>query len=463
MAGAVPTLILLLLAGVAASQSIERVSRTIGFDFYQFWGVPVARRLAGPTLGSPYRDGARYAETLTTYAAASSDARLKTANDFWKRPDFAGSPLLYPLFAPVSSDYGRAVSTYQALQLICFVAALVLLGRLHRWAPFFSLCLGLLCLLFYNPLLSELHTGNLGCVQLIGLTALLFLDAAIGHTVSASRRAALGAVFLAALVLLALAKPNVTAIALLLAVHLGARYGARLWAAAAAPAALVGALLVALPCVYFGSWGIWREWYEAVLGADRYMLVRPVEIGNFSTSLIVSRWLGLDVYLVSALLLAVVAVSPIVATAWSGATARPSAIGAARAAAGRLLANPHAAMGTAIVLTIGVSPLVWLHYYVLVLIPSLWLLAGPGRSARPWCGAAAVVMSSGVLAFVLRPLPSPLVMPASVALSWLPLWAGMLLYALDGGAGAVTEGAARSLRGVPPAHPAPAGPSASAG
>ena len=87
------------------------------------------------------------------------------------------------------------------------------------------------------------------------------------------------------------------------------------------------------------------------------------------------------------------------------------------------------ALGIGIVLSMATAPLYWLHYYVLLLIPALWLLSGPTSSAYvPGLAAGAVLMSSGIVEFVFRLLQWREAIPASIALSWLPLWGAILLH-----------------------------------
>lgn len=459
--GPVPCLILLILGSLALSQSAAHISRVVGMDFYQYWGVPVAMRLTGHTLGSPYRDGQRYVETLKAYAATVTDAKLKAASGFWGGPDFAASPLLYTAFTLVSTDYTVAVQTFQALQLVFFLGAFLLLGALYRFDPFHLLCLAFLCVLFYQPLLSDLRVANLGCFQLIGLTGLLFLGGAIARAPFFLRRAGLGALFLAALAMLTLCKPNVALISALLAVHLGVRHGRRLFVAAALTAVIAAALLLILPCLYFGSWTVWREWYDFVYGSNAHMLVRRVADGNFSTAVLLSSWLGLDVYAVSLVLLGLLAASPIVAAGWSriaGPPAGSSGGQAAVAALRRVFEDARLALGIGIVLTMAISPLYWLHYYVLLLIPALWLLNAPARSGYvPGLAALAVLMSSGILEFVFRLLQWPGAIPASIALSWLPLWGAVLLHMSSPGA---LDAASRHVGDAQPPARSAAAPSA---
>jgi hypothetical protein len=154
--------------------------------------------------------------------------------------------------------------------------------------------------------------------------------------------------------------------------------------------------------------------------------------GNFSTAVLLSSWLGLDVYAVSLLLLGLLATSLIVAAGWSSITSAPAASSrgqATVAALRRVFEDARTVLGIGIVLTMAASPLYWLHYYVLLLIPALWLLSAPTRFRFvPALAAGAVLMSSGILEFLFRLLQRPEAIPASIALSWLPLWGALLLH-----------------------------------
>ena len=72
------------------------------------------------------------------------------------------------------------------------------------------------------------------------------------------------------------------------------------------------------------------------------------------------------------------------------------------------------------------SPLFWLHYYVLMLIPSLWLLSA-GARAVSLLAATSVALSAGLAGMLLWTLGWPAAMPATIALSWVPLWGALLL------------------------------------
>jgi hypothetical protein len=424
--GPIPALILIMLAAATLSYSVPRLSEVVGVDFYHFWGVPVALRLTGHAVASPYREGERYSAVLRDYAATANQPKLTLATRFWSRPDFTGSPLLYAAFAWVSNDYAFSLGAFTVLQIASFAGACVLAGYLCGVDLFTLLCLTMLCLLSYQPLLSDLRVANLGCLQLGYLAGLLGVARALPRAASFGRRAALGGLFLAALALLTLSKPNVALIGALLAMHLIVRHGRRLFLTAAVPAAVVMALALVVPCLYFRSWAVWREWYDAVYGANAYTLVRPVAQGNYSTTVLLSSWVGADVYVIAGTLALLLGASLVAVAAWgrSGMPAPPTW----KTALTRLFTDPQIPLAAGILLTMATSPIYWLHYYVVSLIPSLWLLtAGTSSRAAAPLAAAAVVMSSGTVGVLLWWLGWPAALAPSIALSWLPLWGALLI------------------------------------
>jgi hypothetical protein len=463
-AGVVPILILLMLAAMTVPQMVGRVSETIGVDFYHFWGVPTALRLTGHTLGAPYTNGQRYHAVLKEYAATANQPKLRSASRFWGGPDFTGSPLLYRAFAMVSSDYTFALGVFQTLQILLFLGACLVVGSLQRMDLFYVFCLALLCLLIYQPLLSDLRVGNLGCWQLAALAALMGLASALPRVSSFARRAALGALLLVALVALTLCKPNIALISGLLAVHLGVRHGARLFAVAAPAAAVATVLLLIVPCLYFGSWSVWQEWYRFVYGANPTMLVRPVANGNYATALLISTWTGVSVTTVAGVLLVLLGVSLVVVIHWRNASLTPdpgaftppprTVRGALRAGLRRLFDDPRPPLAIGILATAAASPLYWVHYYVLLLIPSLWLLSASAWRFVPTLAAAGVLMSGGMVGMVLWACGWPGAMPASIALSWVPLW-GAALISLRSSSAAETARTA-AIAGDPRSSRAPA-------
>ena len=422
--GVARLLIVAMLASLALSQSIARFGETIGVDFYHLWGVPVARRISD--LGSPYRDGERYYAVLRQHAATANQPKLSAAQRFWSTPDFTGSPLLYTVMRVVSNDYTLSLAVFRALQILAFIGACLLLGFLSRFDPFSLLCFPLICLLGYQPLLSDLRVANVACVQLAALAGLMGLAVALPRVGSFARRAGLAAALLTAVAALTLCKPNIALVSALLALHLAVRHGGRLFGIAVLSASVATAILLVVPCFYFGSWPIWQEWYRFVYGQNPSMLVRPIANGNYSTPLLLSSWLGADVSVISFVVIALLVVSLVVALFAHGRRAGnwAQALGAAGR---RLFDDPRPAFAIGILLTTAASPLFWAHYHVLVLVPSLWLLTVPSPRAVPLLAAASVVMSAGMAGMLLWAMGRPDAMPATIILSWVPLWAALLL------------------------------------
>jgi len=324
------------------------------------------------------------------------------------------------LFAALPGDYTHALLLFHLLQILLFLAAVVLLGRLYRYQTLPLLCLALLFVLASGPLSSDQRVGNLGCFQLFALTALLALADRLPH---APRPAVVSALLLTGLILLVIAKPNVALVGGIMAAHVWSARGSRSFAIAAVPAVLGGAAAVAVACVYFHSWTTWPEWYRFVHGANPYMLVRPVAQGNYSTPLLLSSWIHADVWRVAAVVAAGLAAS-VIAVIAASATREARTLAALGGALRRVFDEPRLAMAIGITLTIALSPLFWYHYYLLVIIPGLWLL---NTSSGSLCGLAALGLSAGILNVLFLPFGLTDAAVVAAALSWLPLWVGILL------------------------------------
>ncbi|HVZ49240.1 MAG TPA: hypothetical protein VG916_10685, partial [Gemmatimonadaceae bacterium] len=291
----VQLLILVLLAAPTLVSTAQRVATNVGVDFYNVWGVSAALHAAGPALGDPWRNGDGYLAKVRELVAASGDPKLQQVATYWRVPDYTGSPLLYTIFGPMAGPYSGTLSTYQAVQVIAFVAACVLLAQLYGVDFFSASFIALISLIGYQPFVSDLRVANLGSVQFAVLAVMLACARALRtrHADTGGARAvALCAVVLAALVGLTLAKPNITLVTACIAVHLALRHGRRTFVPAALVAVGVGAALAILPCLYFGSWGVWHDWYSFVYGSNALMLVRNVDDGNYSTVAIAASALG---------------------------------------------------------------------------------------------------------------------------------------------------------------------------
>jgi hypothetical protein len=419
---AVAALILLILVQLVAAQSLNMFPRFTMIDFFQYWGVPNARRLSREPLGTPYTEYPQYLALLTEVAERSGQSRLRP-------PGFTATPFAYTLFATFPEEYGHAALLFHVLHVLVFFAAVILVGHVYRLPLFPVLCLALLLLIASGPLSSDMRLGNIGAFQLFGLAVLLAL---LERVRRAPRPVIPASVALAGLIVLALIKPNVALVVGALILFLWVALRSRLLALAAILAAPAGAAAVITSCLYFRSWVVWQEWYTAVFGRNPYVLgARRPLAGNYSTSRILSLALQTDVWIVAAIIAAALAVSMIAVIAVSPKTTDARAF---RTAAAGLLTrpfgDPHLALAIGVTATISLPPLVWYHYFVIMLIPGLWLLSVSQESRSvtvALCGLAVLVLSSGLLNVLLLPLGWTTAAGVGAALSWLPLWGAILL------------------------------------
>jgi len=421
---AVWTLILLILAELVIVQSLHVFSQVSMVDFYQYWAVSNARRVSSQTLRSPYTDRELYYTTLADQAARSDDARLLTVNRVYPRPGFTATPLAYVLFAALPANYTLANALYYALQILAFPAAVIVLGIMYGYEVFPLLCLALLLVLASGPFSADVRVGNVGCFQLLALAGLL---TATDRLRRSARPVLLGGVVASGLVLLVLAKPNVALVCAVIMLHLCLVHGARRAAVASAAAVLCGAAAAIIACAYFDSWSVWWEWYRFIFGGNPYALTLAPPIGNYASARLLSSVLGgADVWLIVVLIAAALAASTIVVIAGRlGTTATGDA--PARRMLGMLRDDVHVAVAIGVTLTIALSPLGWYHYYVLAVIPSLWLLNATSASPYlPLWGLAALVLSSGIVNVVFLPLGWARAAAFGAALTWVPLWGGIL-------------------------------------
>lgn len=412
--------VVLLLALFAAKVYVFSVFAQPGLDFYHFWGVPTALKLSGHKLGSPYPQSAQYAQILNEHAGTvPGDTKLARANLERRQLDLTGSPLLYMAFTVLPLDYSTALSLFRIFMLIVFLVSIATLGALYRYDAFLSATLALALLTVADPFKNDLSLGNINILLLCGLAGSL---AAI-HSLPARpprRHTVVAGAVLTVLAGLTLLKPLVLLPCLALAIGLGLGRLRRSLPACVGMAALPTLGFLLLPCLYFGSATVWGDWLRALDGPDHRRLFYPIEQGNFSFALLASDWLGVPYLLMAAgLAIGLVASSAVVA-----ATAqRPE-----KTAESSPFCDPHLQVSIGLVATIALAPLAWVHYYLLLLIPALWLASlWPRARVIGILGLTALLMSSGAGDFAFSRLDLAAPIPWTRALSWVPAWFGILL------------------------------------
>lgn len=415
--------------------------RVPGIDFYHYWGVAKAQQLSPVRLASPYVQADAYAAVLNQHAASVNAPRLEAANAYRQSLDLTGTPLLYTFFATLPRNYGLALASYQGLQVVMFIAGIVLIGALKgQMRGFLSLALALVAT--YAPFSVELGVGNLNALQLllVVLATLLVEKAAMGAPRERVKTAALGTCLFIFIVLL---KPNLLLAILFLCVSFGLRYGIPKVVAPVA-VAFIGFIL-ATTSGFLGSSRVWLDWY-GLLSSSKDRLTYPIEAGNFSVTFLLSTLSGLDI--AASVLVVVVLLSGSFCCAMIGfALGKRCTISRGIAAMVEVGRSPGLMVNLALTATLMVSPLVWSHYYILLLFPILWLLDFGRWGVKNVVGLLSLGFASGILLKLaaIGWVPGPEIQALSFCMGCLLAWVGLLWVVVE----TAKTGLEKSLANVP--------------
>ncbi|MGB7911859.1 MAG: glycosyltransferase 87 family protein [Desulfobaccales bacterium] len=417
-----------LLACLAITISVIRFTHSLGIDFYQYWGVSKAKQWSVGQLKSPAAEQEKYAQVLNEQADHSADLRLIMANETRRGLQLLQTPLCYSLFTLLPANYSLAFGVFQIIQVMLFLSALVLLSAVHYGNWLRLLSLALLLLIFYEPVAADLRFGNLNCLYLFGLSLLLVL--ADGFASKRFLRPAIGPgiAFMGLLVFLTLFKPNWNLVILLFAAYLWVVQGPPVFARSALAGMIFGAFLVALPCLQFHSWSVWQDWYRYARTWDIASLTARMHQGNLAPVLFFSRISGSSVASSMGIISALLILSIVLALARAAGN-KGSLVKGMAWVAGQSLRDPHLIMAIGIMATFFLSPLVWLHYYTLSLLPAFWLLSPrhPWRQAHKAAWISLILTSNIITGLMERRFGFNFtIIYASAVLGLVPLWAGIL-------------------------------------
>lgn len=409
----------------------------VGIDFYQFWGIGLARQLGGSSLKPPYAEPSVYAGLLDVFGKEHTDIRFDIANRanhtlYRNGVDVTGTPLLYMLFSIFPRHYSTAYGLFLSLQVLFFTGTLLglvaafsqkkyrlmalSLALVGGYGPLLDYPIG-----GYRPLLSDLIVGNICSFQFSAIVALTFLCAAPSEKNVPLRNA----VCLIGLALITLVKPSVFPVAVLLAASFWKVHGQKAFGRASFAACAAGASAYLASCAYFGSWTTWTDWRHYLL-RESNLFSSSVEAGNASITYVLSNELGLDISLTTAAMAVLFCLSFLSVALKAGTSAKTfpeKTLGAANV----LLKDPCLCAAIGIVAVLALSPLVWLQYYVLSLFPVFWLIGRPSESARPaLMGLFSVFLSSFLLPALIPFLQTHAASQYLPVFAWLPLWIGIL-------------------------------------
>jgi hypothetical protein len=383
-------------------------------DFYNPW---VAGRLGTDMPpASLYASGAdrRLAAEARRLARAQDSPRLAEAAGYWEhRRGLNTSPLMAALYAHLTlDDYDRALQVHQVLSLAVFAATLLFAGPLLGLGLLETLALVTLLATAFAPLASDLRVGNVGQIQLGALGLFLAVRNAVGFR---GRDLAGGAL----LGFMVVFKANLAVVAGVVALVwlVDARW--QTLAGHAAGAMAGAALGVVIAAWHFGSLAVWRAWLP-MLRLDEPGLDLRLAVGNVAPAALLDETTALRV---TPLLLALLAGGVGIALLRSRSAGPPSHETAA------FREQRALALGCTVLL-LG-SPLVWLHYHMLAVLPFLVALRAGGRpdgSGRRTSWLALAALAPLLVMRVMHGLPNPALAPmaALVGLGTLALYALVL-------------------------------------
>ncbi|MGD2129252.1 MAG: glycosyltransferase family 87 protein [Lysobacterales bacterium] len=365
-----------------------------GIDYYVAWVAADAvenghadeiyTRLGRHGLTREYRQRAVQQDPSSRRAVAARHVQFLGAT---------ATPFMYWTVNLLSTgDYERDLRIWHALSLLCLVASVVLVGRLVGLTGTTILAILLPVLVWMLPVQSDLRVGNVNCVQLGLLSVALLLQSRDRNSVFALAAGAMVSVTV-------LFKPNLAPIAVLLCGYwlLGGHYGRLVLG-------LVGMALGALfalgvSSVFFGGISGWTHWLSSMGGFSDWNM--PAGAGNFHALSLIGLDPGPLGRALTALLLCILALVAMGVRSWT-ARRHSSATRGWRSAFGPPSAVDYGlVLGVACVIQMLVSPLVWLHYYVLIL--PLFVMASRPLSAVRGAGALGLLMQRllPLLAFLL--------------------------------------------------------------
>jgi len=424
------TLLTLLLAAVASFAYANHRERTAGVDFYANWAAAAAQRSAGQSLGSPYINLDGYADIHRTMVMQHPDDEpLFLATAFWYNSAAGRSwlplqtPLIFTSFTLFPSDFSFAFALYRWSAWLLFIFALALWGSLSPslagWMPASAFIL----LLSFFPVQRDLGVGNVGVFLLAGLVSALVLVHRIKR-LSAGHAVVFQAVLATWLTFLTLFKPLVLLPCLLVGLYVLVTGTSRERVAFLLASTASLALCLLVSSWFFGSWTVWLDWFDYL--AVRKHMVFPSSSFNCSLVIILVERFGTNPLVFSAAIGGVLIGSLLVVFRSRVLTARS------------LFGDPVQLASLSILATLAVSPLVWHHYYVLAVLPALWLFSRrdgslliTGLVLVAWLANTPLIVNW----LLAQSHSDGALMLQSV--SWVPLWIGSLLVlGLDSGAAA---------------------------
>jgi hypothetical protein len=388
------TLVLVLLAILGLYGGWIYTQKSVGVDYYVAWTVAdtlrsdeeyrVYDRRDKRRLVQDYRKKARTGDKTSRHAAV---ARLSF-------PEVTASPFLYTVVYALSTrNYETSLTIWGSLSLVGFTAAILLFCRLLGFSAAATLVLYVPLIFWGIALQSDLRVGNINSIQL-GLVALAFFllsrDTKTPYLFSAG----------ALIAMIVVMKPNLAPVSLLvLSAWLIRGQGRKFLIGLLGMTA--GALFaLGTSSLVFGDVGIWLEWLDRLFRLTRIDM--PAAAGNYDMLRSLDRTTGSSGLRLGArgqVVLAMAICAITLGFLWWGRKNDKSRLEQESEAGRKRELIEYAqliAMGCVVQMLI--SPLVWVHYYVLA-IPML-IVAFQPWSRAPTYSISAITLQRLVPALI---------------------------------------------------------------
>lgn len=366
-------LILVILVAISLLGAWLYVKTTPGLDYYVAWAA--ADAVKNDKADNIYEPSARYklAVIYRNKADEQQDApRQKAiAKHRSNHLHMTASPFLYWVTGVLATgDYERDLTNWQFLSLFLVAVSILLMCRLLNFPLTTSLVILLPIVIMMAPLHSDLRVGNVNSIQLGMIALILWLQKRGGdNRYLFAAGVAIG--------LLAMFKPNLAPIALLIAGGWAVRrqYSRLMVSVTGIATGALSALLVS--SWWMGKATIWWDWWT-VLGRTMSGGSPGRSSGNYSPMAQASGGMGMDNQFVLALVYCLLCLA---ALWWGRRRMTVSTLPPATVDDREVLENTAlTAMGCIVALL--ASSLVWVHYYLLV-IPMVIFALRPWNSPRP--------------------------------------------------------------------------------
>jgi hypothetical protein len=378
----VPEALAFLLLVHSALFAWQYATQTPMVDFFVFWSVPHA--LSIKPVANIYTEEARHemGAEMAAEAQAPSTQEVQRQATYANmqdslhagRVDSRGSPFLYTLIGLMSSgDYEADQKRFAIISGLCLAAAVAMLCYLLRMSTVSAILLLAFLAADFAPVVSDLGVGNLNEIQLFAVTLFIWFAA---RSQNLAAGIAIGTV--------TMIKPT-TGIVVALAVIIGLAdrdYRGLLRLLIGLGVSTV--VCIAVSGLYFGNPKMWIAFIKSLsdtLGDGSY----PLEKGNYGLAKLLFGGTGPGTTIILVLLIAVFA--------WLIFSTRRKAPALSAA-----MPNAFAAGGVGCAVMLLSSPLAWVHYYVLLIPLSVYVIQAITKEE----GAQ---FSSGILAKALAFLP----------------------------------------------------------